>query len=245
MKKDAQFGGEGGGMPMEAPELNPDFDVTRAIKNEDQAAGFIASVISADPNHLPSFLGMRKEELYKNIKVNIDEIINKVPLQLQKDIQQVPMKSFEDAVGLLQYIIGVSRNAAVLRPFLFALLGLKEGALKRLHTYVPLVIKGPVELENSMEDNGKGAAPKAINFILDQYNAGKIDKEKMQAMLREYAKRKEILIREAQRNSWYKKAKKTQERRLQKMALIYSLKKNSFKKKAEPIEIDGKTTSHR
>jgi len=190
------------------PKFNPDFDIRKSVKNDDDAVGFVAQVIMEFPESLPDFLGMPKGELFTKISKNLREILKNAPPEVLQDLEirekekeKQKEKSFDELIGRLKKLISMfGGNPLFLKSFVPPILGFKgQGELlKRLYDYVPMVVKGiSTEMEKELTEDNKWEKQQAMDRILDQYNAGKINEQQMQNMMREFAGYKPILVKTA------------------------------------------------
>lgn len=186
------------------PRFNPDFDIKQAVKNDDDAVGFVAQVIVEDPNVLPEFLGMSKSELFMRINQNIKKVLKGAPpdvLQKLEEKEKDKEGSFNQLMSMVKKLLLMSSgNSLVLKQLIFPILGFQGHGelLKRLYDYVPMAIKGTsIEMEKELAEDNKWDKQQAMDKILDRYNAGKIDQQQMQNMMKEFAGYRLILVKTA------------------------------------------------
>jgi hypothetical protein len=109
----------------------------------------------------------------------------------------------KDYSGLMKFLGGLlytlNPPPATLKSIIYPLIGFQIGKsdlVKRLHDYVPLVIGGGAELEKEMAED-KGSQKEVTDRILDKYNTGKINKQQMEQMMKEFAGYRPVLVKTA------------------------------------------------
>ena len=171
----------------------PNFDVDKYLRTEEDAVGLLVGSLMIDPNSVPLFLGMSKREIFNNFQNKVKEKIHpsEVHLFLEK------FKNYDDIVDAIRRAVSTMPNPTFshVRDMVFLMLGLEDNIVERMRQYVPLVIKGTSDIEDVFEETGKGDKKKAIDSILDRYNMGEISKEKMNEMIREFAKIKSKFLK--------------------------------------------------
>jgi len=182
------------------PKFNPGFDIKQAVKNDDDAAAFVTDVILKDPASLPAFLGMSQNELYKRVNDSLGRIMKDAPPQAIEVYNKTMPK---DYIGIMKFLGNLlymlNPTLSSLKKIICPLMGFQIGKndlVKRLYDYVPLAIGGSEELEKEMEEN-KGDQKAAIDRILDKYNTGKINRQQMENMMKEFASYRPVLLKTA------------------------------------------------
>lgn len=178
-------------------QFNPDFDIKKTVKNEDDAAGFITSTILNTPDILPGFMGMSKDELFKKVSGNLYSLIKDAPPQVLKELQKAKPKDFTSLMSYLRSLFLVANpTLSELKYFIYPLMGYSVGSkdlIKRLYDYVPLIIKGTGDIEKEIGENQNNK--QTTNSILDQYNKGDIDKTQMETMMREFSGYRPVFVK--------------------------------------------------